>query len=101
MPLLVRRAEVPGAGLERRTTALQAQLVQHALLAAERVVEVLEVEPELRDAPDAIEGSGVEGLLAHAVVEAAIRSHETGQVVVVAELLDEAARAAGLSGWSR
>ena len=53
------------------------------------------------DAPDAIEGSGVEGLLAHAVVESAIRSHETGQVVVVAELLDEAARIAGLDGWSR
>ncbi len=38
-------------------------------------------------APDAIEGSGEEGLKAHAVVEAAIRSHETGQVVDVAELL--------------
>src|SRR6185312_7958329 len=38
-------------------------------------------------APEAIEGSGEEGLKAHAVVEAAIRSHETGQVVEVAELL--------------
>jgi hypothetical protein len=53
------------------------------------------------DAPEAIEGSGLEGLLAHAVVESAIRSHETGQVVVVADLLDEAARAAGLDGWAR
>lgn len=38
-------------------------------------------------APDQIEGSGEEGLKAHAVVEAAIRSHETGQVVDVAKLL--------------
>lgn len=38
-------------------------------------------------APGEIEGSGEEGLKAHAVVEAAIRSHETGQVVDVAELL--------------
>lgn len=38
-------------------------------------------------APEAIEGSGEEGLKAHAVVEAAIRSHETGQVVEIAELL--------------
>jgi UDP-N-acetylglucosamine 3-dehydrogenase len=37
--------------------------------------------------PEAIEGSGAEGLKAHAVVEAAIRSHETGQVVDVAALL--------------
>ncbi|MGN6360975.1 MAG: Gfo/Idh/MocA family protein [Thermomicrobiales bacterium] len=38
--------------------------------------------------PEEIEGSGEEGLKAHAVVEAAIRSHETGQVVEVADLLD-------------
>jgi predicted dehydrogenase len=38
-------------------------------------------------AAEEIEGSGEEGLKAHAVVEAAIRSHETGQVVDVAELL--------------
>ena len=38
-------------------------------------------------APEAIEGSGEEGLKALAVQEAAIRSHETGQVVDVAELL--------------
>jgi len=38
-------------------------------------------------APDAIEGSGEEGLKAHAVVEAAILSHETGRIVDVAELL--------------
>lgn len=37
--------------------------------------------------PEQIEGSGEEGLKAHAVVEAAIRSHETGQVVEVASLL--------------
>lgn len=40
-------------------------------------------------APDQIEGSGEEGLKAHAVIEAAIRSHETGQVVDVNELLAE------------
>jgi UDP-N-acetylglucosamine 3-dehydrogenase len=38
-------------------------------------------------APEDIEGSGDEGLRAHAVIEAAIRSHETGQVVDVQELL--------------
>jgi UDP-N-acetylglucosamine 3-dehydrogenase len=38
-------------------------------------------------APDQIEGSGEEGLKAFAVQEAAIRSHETGDVVDVAELL--------------
>lgn len=38
--------------------------------------------------PEQIEGSGEEGLRAHAVVEAAIRSHETGKVVEVAELLN-------------
>ncbi|HEX2033841.1 MAG TPA: Gfo/Idh/MocA family oxidoreductase [Chloroflexota bacterium] len=37
--------------------------------------------------PDEIEGSGQDGLLAHAVVEAAIRSHETGTVVDVTDLL--------------
>jgi UDP-N-acetylglucosamine 3-dehydrogenase len=37
--------------------------------------------------PDQIEGSGEEGLKALAVQEAAIRSHETGQVIDVAELL--------------
>jgi UDP-N-acetylglucosamine 3-dehydrogenase len=37
--------------------------------------------------PEEIEGSGEEGLKALAVQEAAIRSHETGQVVDVAELL--------------
>jgi len=37
--------------------------------------------------PDEIEGSGEEGLKALAVQEAAIRSHETGQVVDVQELL--------------
>ncbi|HEU5317355.1 MAG TPA: Gfo/Idh/MocA family oxidoreductase [Chloroflexota bacterium] len=37
--------------------------------------------------PDEIEGSGEEGLKALAVQEAAIRSHETGQVVDVLELL--------------
>jgi predicted dehydrogenase len=37
--------------------------------------------------PDEIEGSGEEGLRAHAVVEAAFRSHETGAVVEVAEVL--------------
>ena len=36
-------------------------------------------------APEEIEGSGEDGLRAHAVVEAAIRSHETGTVVEVAE----------------
>jgi predicted dehydrogenase len=39
-------------------------------------------------APDEIEGSGEDGLRAHAVVEAAIRSHETGQVIAVADVLD-------------
>jgi predicted dehydrogenase len=39
--------------------------------------------------PEAIEGSGEEGLKAHAVVEAAIRSHETGRVVDVAAVLAE------------
>ena len=39
------------------------------------------------DAPEAIEGSGEDGLRAHAVVEAAIRSHETGAVVEVADFL--------------
>jgi predicted dehydrogenase len=39
------------------------------------------------DGPDAIEGSGEDGLRAQAVVEAAIRSHETGKVVEVAEFL--------------
>ena len=38
--------------------------------------------------PQEIEGSGEDGLRAHAVVEAAIRSHETGQIVEVAEVLD-------------
>ena len=38
---------------------------------------------------DQLEGSGEEGLKAHAVVEAAIRSHETGQVVDVEALLKE------------
>ena len=38
-------------------------------------------------APEEIEGSGEDGLRAHAVVEAAIRSHETGAVVEVASLL--------------
>jgi UDP-N-acetylglucosamine 3-dehydrogenase len=37
--------------------------------------------------PDEIEGSGEEGLRALAVQEAAIRSHETGKVVDVAEML--------------
>jgi predicted dehydrogenase len=37
--------------------------------------------------PDEIEGSGDVGLASHAVVEAAIRSHETGKVVDVAEVL--------------
>jgi UDP-N-acetylglucosamine 3-dehydrogenase len=40
--------------------------------------------------PEDIEGSGEEGLRAHAVVEAAIRSHEIGQIVEVAALLGEA-----------
>ncbi|HEV2125900.1 MAG TPA: Gfo/Idh/MocA family oxidoreductase [Chloroflexota bacterium] len=40
-------------------------------------------------APEQIEGSGEEGLCALAVQEAAIRSHETGQVVGVTELLSE------------
>jgi predicted dehydrogenase len=39
------------------------------------------------DAPEAIEGSGEDGLRAHAVVEAAIRSHETGAIVEVADFL--------------
>lgn len=39
------------------------------------------------DSPQDIEGNGVDGLRAHAVVEAAIRSHETGRTVEVAELL--------------
>ena len=38
--------------------------------------------------PNEIEGSGDDGLRAHAVVEAAIRSHETGQIVEVADLLE-------------
>jgi UDP-N-acetylglucosamine 3-dehydrogenase len=38
-------------------------------------------------APAEIEGNGEDGLRAHAVVEAAIRSHETGRIVEVAELL--------------
>jgi len=37
--------------------------------------------------PEEIEGSGEEGLKALAVQEAAIKSHETGQIVDVAELL--------------
>ena len=37
--------------------------------------------------PEALEGSGEEGLKALAVQEAAIRSHETGQVIDVQELL--------------
>ena len=37
--------------------------------------------------PEAIEGSGEEGLRALAVQEAAIRSHESGEVIDVAELL--------------
>ncbi|MGH2367962.1 MAG: Gfo/Idh/MocA family protein, partial [Chloroflexota bacterium] len=37
--------------------------------------------------PDEIEGNGEDGLRAHAVVEAAIRSHETGTIVDVAEVL--------------
>jgi predicted dehydrogenase len=37
--------------------------------------------------PEDIEGSGEEGLKAHAVVEAAILSHERGEIVDVAELL--------------
>ncbi|MCL4546098.1 MAG: Gfo/Idh/MocA family oxidoreductase [Chloroflexi bacterium] len=37
--------------------------------------------------PDQIEGSGEEGLKAHAVVEAAILSHERGEVVELADLL--------------
>ena len=37
--------------------------------------------------PDAIEGSGEDGLRAQAVVEAAIRSHETGKVIKVEEFL--------------
>jgi predicted dehydrogenase len=40
--------------------------------------------------PDEIDGSGEEGLRAHAVVEAAIQSHETGAVVEVADVLDAA-----------
>jgi predicted dehydrogenase len=40
--------------------------------------------------PDEIEGSGEEGLRALAVQEAAIRSHETGQVVEVAAVLEGA-----------
>ena len=40
--------------------------------------------------PEEIEGSGEEGLRALAVQEAAIRSHETGQVVDVRELLENA-----------
>ena len=40
--------------------------------------------------PEEIEGSGEEGLRAHAVVESAIRSHETGQVVDVREMLESA-----------
>lgn len=41
--------------------------------------------------PDEIEGSGEEGLRAHAVVEAAIRSHESGKVVEVSEVLTQPA----------
>ena len=37
--------------------------------------------------PEEIEGSGEDGLRAQAVVEAAIRSHETGKVIEVAEFL--------------
>lgn len=37
--------------------------------------------------PHEIEGNGEDGLRSHAVVEAAIRSHETGKVVEVAEVL--------------
>ncbi len=40
--------------------------------------------------PEEIEGSGEEGLRALAVQEAAIRSHETGQVVDVFEVLERA-----------
>ncbi len=41
-------------------------------------------------APDEIEGSGEEGLRALAVQEAAIRSHETSQIVDVAQVLEQA-----------
>jgi predicted dehydrogenase len=40
--------------------------------------------------PDEIEGSGEEGLKALAVQEAAIRSHETGKIVEVADMLEQA-----------
>src|SRR6266542_1859518 len=40
--------------------------------------------------PEEIRGSGEEGLRALAVQEAAIRSHETGQIVDVQEMLDQA-----------
>ena len=46
--------------------------------------------------PASIEGSGDDGLRAHAVVESAIRSHETGTVVVVADILAEAASKGGV-----
>jgi UDP-N-acetylglucosamine 3-dehydrogenase len=46
-------------------------------------------------APEEIEGSGEEGLRAHAVVEAAIRSHETGRVVEVADVLGSESTASG------
>src|SRR5207247_1619766 len=41
-------------------------------------------------APDQIEGSGEEGLRALAVQEAAIRSHETGHIMDVAQVLEQA-----------
>lgn len=39
------------------------------------------------DGPNVIEGSGEDGLRAHAVVEAAIRLPETGKVIEVAAFL--------------